>query len=107
MSAPVMIAVGASAVVLAVPVLMAAQVTVAGARAGASADAAAIAGADALLGLLAVDAEPCDIAEEVVEAVGGELVSCDPNEDALDVRVRVSVRSGLVLVTRDARAGPP
>ena len=107
MSTPVMAAIACGAVLLGVPVLAAAQATVAASRAAGAADSAALAGADAMVGLLGDEADPCAMAQEIVEALGGTLSDCSPNTERFEVRVRVAVRSGVVKVTREARAGPP
>lgn len=107
MSTPVMVAIACGAVLLGMPVLAASQATIAAARAASAADSAALAGADALLGLLSTEADPCGVAQDIVEAVGGTLTHCAPDEDRLEIRVRVTVRAGVLTATREARAGPP
>ncbi|GAA1326397.1 Rv3654c family TadE-like protein [Leucobacter albus] len=106
MSAPVTAAVAACAVLIGIPVLVASGGVVAGARAAVAADAAALAAADALQGLLPDDPDPCAAATRVAEANAAELDSCELNEGAAEARVGVTVRSGLVQATRQARAGP-
>lgn len=106
MSTPVMVAVACGAVLLGMPVLAASQATVAASLAASAADSAALAGADAMLGFLSVEADPCEMAQEIADAVGGALTDCEPDEERFEIRVRVAVRAGVVTVAREARAGP-
>ncbi|GAB3602628.1 Rv3654c family TadE-like protein [Microbacterium aureliae] len=74
-----------------------------GQRAAAAADAAALAAADAASG--AITGYPCARAEQVAEAHGIRLASCDLDE--LVATVRVEIDFGPLPVTARARAGPP
>lgn len=107
MSVPIAAALVAGAVLLGVPVLVASGVTVAGARAANAADAAALAAADALLGIAVSAEEPCGLAAEISSLHGGTVTGCNVDETLLEARVTVAIRSGLITVTREARAGPP
>lgn len=109
MSVPIMAAVTAGALLLGVPVLVASSSAAAGARAASAADSAALAGADALIDVSASanSDDPCGVAEDMITLHDARLESCVASESTLDVRVEVSVRAGLIVLTRTARAGPP
>lgn len=107
MSAPLMAAVAATSLALAVPVLVAADAVVAGARASAAADAAALAAADAALGFAVSPDEPCELAERVASLHHASLIDCIVNAETGEARIHTSIRVGLIRVTRAARAGPP
>lgn len=103
-----MVAVAAGTILLGVPVLVASGTVVAGARAANAADAAALAAADAMLGIaVATDTDPCGLAGELATRHGATVARCDLAESQLEARITVVVRSGLMTVTREARAGPP
>lgn len=107
MSAPMMAAVAASALVIAIPVLTAADAVAAGTRAANAADAAALAAADAMHGYAVSAAEPCELAAHLVNLHHASLIDCTVNAETGDARVTTSIRVGLFHVTRAARAGPP
>ena len=109
MSVPAMAAVAAGALLLGAPVLIAANSAVAGARAASAADSAALAAADALIDVSGSGSsrDPCAAAHEVAALHDAKLDACVASESLLDVRVEISVRAGLIVLTRTARAGPP
>lgn len=107
MSAPISAAVAAGAIILGIPVMLAAQTAAAAAEAASAADAAALAAADELVGVLVqASGEPCTIAAEIAQVHGAQLVSCETDEETLEARVTVMKASGLVRAIRAARAGP-
>lgn len=108
MSVPVTVAVAAGALILAVPVVVAAQSVAAEARASQAADASALAAADMSLGLIEWgDFDPCDLAAEVSMLNGTDLSSCVIEQNGGEARVSVTVQIGLFSVTKSAHAGPP
>ena len=104
MSAPALLAVAAVAVAIGVPVLAAGAAAEASSRAAGAADAAALAAADAVSGW--VDAEPCDLAEQVASAASVQLVSCLADPASGESRVVVSVQTVLGAVFARAHASP-
>ena len=102
-----MAAVAASALLLGTPVLVASAVVVAGAVAANAADAGALAAADILFSDSAGVADPCAAAETLADAHGATLDACDLVAETVAARVRVRLRVGVVLVTREAHAGLP
>lgn len=107
MSAPLMAAVAASSLILAIPVLVAADTLAAGARAAAAADAAALATADAAVGFALSQAEPCALAAHIASLHDASLIDCMVNAETGEARVQTSIRVGLIRAVRSARAGPP
>lgn len=108
MSAPVMAAVAASALVVSLPVIIGANIAVASQRAASAADAAALAAADAALGYLQPGAgEPCEIAAMVAHLNGAEITGCNIEDNKGEAVVTVVVRVGFVPLSGAARAGPP
>lgn len=108
MSVPVMVAVAAGSLVLAVPVIVASQSVAAGARAAQAADAAVLAAADLSLGVIELDGmDSCGLAAEVALMNGANLGECVIEENRGEARVSVTVRIGLFSVTKVAHAGPP
>ncbi len=109
MSAPALLACSAAALCLGLPAIAAAGHLEARHRAAAAADAAALAAADAASGW--IEAEPCTVAGETVDAVGAELVSCEV--DAASAEARVVVRAAPPFTAAEARSragsgnGPP
>ncbi|WP_309709489.1 Rv3654c family TadE-like protein [Pseudolysinimonas sp.] len=69
----------------------------------AAADAGALAAADTALGIHS--GIPCEQAARVVDAHGATMVACEV--EGVVATVSVSARVGGVLVTAEARAGPP
>lgn len=69
----------------------------------AAADAGALAAADTALGIH--PGIPCEEAAAVVEAHGAALVACEV--EGVVATIMVSARVAGVLVTAEARAGPP
>lgn len=107
MSTPVSAAIAVSAVLLGVPVMLAATTSVAAATAAAAADTAALAAADELVGYISASpGGPCNTAAEVVRTHRANLKSCEIDETTLEVRVVVTVTTGVIPVSRKARAGP-
>ncbi|GAA1583389.1 helicase [Leucobacter aridicollis] len=108
MSVPIVAAMAGGAVVLALPILVAAQALVAGASAANAADAAALAAADAQFGAVAAEsADACEFAAVVAEANGAAIVECSLGPATAEARVTVRARAGVLWATRQARAGPP
>lgn len=106
MSVPVVVAISAGAVALALPVMFAAQTVVAGAELANAADAAALAAADTELGLLeAGGSAPCEVARAVAAANGAAIASCELGPGVAEVRVTVRAWAGPLPLTRSARAG--
>lgn len=106
MSVPIVVAISAGAVALALPVMVAAQSVVAREEVTSAADAAALAAADAELGLL-LEAEPapCEAAQLAAAANGAHLLSCDLGPGIAEARVVTEVRLGLLRFSGRARAG--
>jgi secretion/DNA translocation related TadE-like protein len=69
----------------------------------AAADAGALAAADTALGIH--PGIPCGVAAEVVEALEASLVACEV--EGVVATVSASARIAGVIVTAQARAGPP
>ncbi|GHF14523.1 Rv3654c family TadE-like protein [Pseudolysinimonas yzui] len=69
----------------------------------AAADAGALAAADTALGIH--PGIPCEVAAQVVETSGAALVACEL--EGVVATITVSARVAGVLVTAEARAGPP
>lgn len=105
MSAPVLLACAGAALCLGLPVIVASSQIEADHRAAAAADAAALAAADALGGW--VDADPCELASEVVVALEARLRSCLVDAVSAEVLVEVALAAPLGDAGAMARAGPP
>jgi len=90
---------------LAVSVTVAAQSVTTAHRVAGAADAAALAAADAWNGW--IEADPCELAREVVEANGAMLEQCALDRVRNEVRVLTRARTMLGTVGARARAGPP
>lgn len=105
MSAPVLAACAASALVLGIPVIAAAAQIEASHRASGIADAAALAAADAASGW--VSGVPCAVAASVAGATEAEIETCAVEAATGTARVTVALRTPLGRVAGVARAGPP
>lgn len=92
-------------VAIALPIVAATSVLEAGHRLEGAADAAVIAAADAAGGW--IEANPCELAAEVLAAAESRLEECAVDSDT--GRVRLSASSQTMLGTARARvhAGPP
>ncbi|WP_053384729.1 M23 family metallopeptidase [Leucobacter celer] len=104
MSAPALLACAGAAFCLALPVIVASSQIEAEHRVAAAADAAAIAAADALGGW--IDAEPCEVAHEVVAALEARLLRCLTDAVYAEARVEVELTAPLGVAEAAARAGP-
>lgn len=104
MSAPAVVACAAAAVCLGLPVVAAAAHLERQQRADVTADAAALAAADALAGWS--DAEPCELATEVVAATRGTIAACETDSMTGEARVRVTIGAAITRAEGQARAGP-
>lgn len=106
MSAPAVLGVTAAALVVGLPVIIAADAVAGGARASAAADAAALAAADAVLGWTLSERDPCELAGEVASAHRGVVTQCEVAPGLGEARVSVTVSGPLWSTTRSARAAP-
>lgn len=104
MSTPALLACAAAAVCLGIPVIAASAQLEAQHRAAGAADAAALAAADALGGW--IDAEPCEIARAVVDAVDARLERCEVDAARAEALVEVGSAGLFGGVAAEARAGP-
>lgn len=105
MSAPALLACGAAALCLGLPVIAASAQLEAGHRAAAAADAAALAAADVATGW--IEGEPCALAGRVAGEAGGVLVACEASSASGEARVEVRIALPLGGSTATARAGQP
>lgn len=101
------------AIVLGLPVVLAAtliallsQSAVMASRAAAAADLGALAAADAARGITA--GEPCHVAEEAARRNGARVLSCLESSGGT-VLIRTELSTGTIFgtATGEARAGPP
>ena len=105
MSAPVLSVCAVAALALALPVVAASGGLEARARLEAASDAAALAASDAHGGW--IEAEPCDLAAQVLARAGASLDACEIDESIGDVRVRASLPYLLGAIRVRVHAGPP
>ncbi|QYM77101.1 M23 family metallopeptidase [Leucobacter luti] len=104
MSASVVAACAAAAVILGLPVVAAAAQLEGRHRVAVTADAAALAAADAATGW--IDADPCTVAGEVAAGAGAELVSCVVTQSTGEARVVIARGTAALRAEGRARAGP-
>ncbi|CAG7617300.1 helicase [Leucobacter soli] len=105
MSAPAVAACCGAVLALALPVVVATGSIDAAHRVAGAADAAALAAADAHAGW--VDGAPCDLAEEVLVAVGARVDECLVDEVSGRVRLQANLPTMLGTARARAHAGPP
>lgn len=103
MSAPSLLACGAAALCIGLPVIAASAQLEAGHRAAGAADAAALAAADAVSGW--AEGEPCALAATVAAEVRGELTLCEVSAPRAEARVEVRIGAPLGGAVARARAG--
>ncbi|QBE48591.1 Rv3654c family TadE-like protein [Leucobacter triazinivorans] len=104
MSAPALLGCAGAVLCLAVPVIVVGSQVEEEHRAAAIADAAALAAADAQSGW--IDAEPCEIAEQVAVAHRARVESCRTSGAGGSSSVEVSLAAPLGSARAAARAGP-
>ncbi|WP_024356506.1 M23 family metallopeptidase [Leucobacter chironomi] len=105
MSAPALLACGAAALCLGLPLIAASAQLEAGHRAAAAADAAALAAADAMTGW--IEGEPCALAGLVAVEAGAALAGCEASSVSGEARVEMRIALPFGDAVAAARAGPP